>query len=102
MPKPKAEPDKNAPWLPPKYELADTSALQALHRGEANEDQQKRALKWIIEMAAYTYQPSYRNGPDGERDTCFAEGRRFVGLEIVKMLKLHVPTLRRNDELPKA
>lgn len=96
------KPDKHSPWLPPDYELADATALQAIHRGEANADQQKRALKWLIELAAATYQPSYRSGPDGERDTCFAEGRRFVGLEIVKMLKLNVSTLRRNDELSKA
>ena len=90
-----AKADKHAPWLPPARELADISAIQALARGEADLHQQQRAFKWIIEVAAGTYQPSYRS--DSERDTCFAEGRRFVGLELVTMLKLNVSSLRRND-----
>ena len=93
---------EHAAWLPPPYELADVTALQALSRGEADKHQQERALKWIIEQACGTYQMSFRPGPDGERDTVFAEGRRFVGLIIVEKLKLIVANLRRNDEISKA
>jgi hypothetical protein len=32
---------------------------------------------------------SYR--PQSERDTSFAEGKRFVGMQIVKQLKLTTP-----------
>lgn len=46
------------------------------------------ALRWIIETAAGTYDMSFRAGPDGERETTFAEGRRFVGNQIIKQLKL--------------
>lgn len=84
--------------LPPPYETADVSAIQAVVEGRADEHQQRRAMKWIIEMACQTYQPSYRNGPDGERDTVFSEGRRFVGLMIVEKLKLNTNDLRRIDE----
>lgn len=91
------KPDKNSPWLPPPRELADISAIQALSRGEADQHQQQRALKWLIEVCCDTYQPSYRTGPDGDRNTAFAEGRRYVGLELVTMLHLNVSTLRRND-----
>lgn len=94
-----AKPDKHAPWLPPPYELADITALQALERGDADHHLQQRALKWILEQAAGTYQMSYRGGQEGERDTAFAEGRRFVGLQIVKMLRLNASKLRRNDEI---
>lgn len=84
-----------APWLPAEWEAADVSALQALLRGEATPDQQKRALDWIINSAAGTYELSYRpGGEDGERDTCFAEGRRFVGSQIVKALKISLYALR--------
>lgn len=76
-------------WKPPHYEIADISAMQALARGDANPDQQERALRWIIEAAAGAYDMSYRPGLEGERDTVFAEGRRFVGLAIVKLLKLN-------------
>ena len=88
--------NKLSAWSPSDYELSDATAIQALVRGEANPDQQIAAIKWIVEKVALTYEVSYR--PDSERDTCFAEGRRFVGLQIVKMTKLNVSTLRRNDE----
>ena len=77
------------PWHPPAYEDYDVRALQALAAGNASDRQQQRALQWIIEAAAGTYDMSYRpGGEDGRRDTDFAEGRRFVGLQIVKLLKL--------------
>ena len=93
--------EENAPWLPVPYDLADAGSLQALARGDASPDAQKRALKWIIEKAAATYEPSYRPGEEGERDSAFAEGRRHVGLNIVKLLKLNLQAMRNDNELPK-
>lgn len=86
---------QHAPWLPVPYDLAHVSSLQALERGEASPDQQRRALAWLINNACATYDLSYRPGLEGERDTSFAEGRRFVGLQIVKMLRLNLAKLRR-------
>lgn len=89
----------HAPWRPPAYEDADVAALQALAGGRASAEQQRLALKWVIEVAAATYDMSYRpGGPEGERDTVLAEGRRFVGNQIVKMLKLKVGQLPRRNE----
>lgn len=88
--------EENAPWLPVPYDLADAGSLQALGRGDASPDAQQRALRWIIEKAAGTYEPSYRPGGEGERDTAFAEGRRHVGLQIVKLLKLNLQAMRNN------
>ena len=80
----------------PVCEPADAAAIQALSRGNANSDQQKRALGWIIERAAGTYATSYRaGGPEAERATSFAEGKRFVGNLIVGVLKLKLGELRR-------
>lgn len=90
MAKPKPDLEDHAPWKPPRYELAVASAFQALARGDADKSQQQRALKWLIEDLAGTYDFSYRPGPNGERDTTLAEGRRFVGLQVVKLLKLNV------------
>lgn len=74
---------------PAEYEEADIYAIRALAAGNANESQQKRALDWIIHRAAGTYDLSYRpGGPEGDRETVFAEGRRFVGSQIVKLTKL--------------
>lgn len=88
--------DEHAPWKPAPWELADASALQALMRGDANKDQQERALRWVIESACGTYDMSYRPG-DSSRDTDFAEGRRFVGLQIVKLVKMNLSELRRKE-----
>jgi hypothetical protein len=86
-----------ASWLPPKWELADAGALQAMARGEADAAAQQRALKWIVEAACGTYDLSFRPAPDGERATSFAEGRRFVGLEIVKLTKLNLASFRQKE-----
>lgn len=73
------------PFTPAHYETPDFIALQALQRGTADPEQQKRALDWIIVHACGTYDLEYRTE---QRDHAFASGRRFVGLQIVKMLKL--------------
>ena len=82
------------PFIPPPYELADATALQALERGDAEPYQQQRALKWLIEHAAGTYEFQYY---PNDRDTSFALGRAFVGQQIVKLLRLNTSQLRRND-----
>lgn len=73
---------------------ADTMAIKALFAGNASEGQQKRALKWIIEQACGTYDLSFRPGADGERETAFAEGKRHVGLQLVKHINGPVPTTK--------
>ena len=81
---------------PPTCEPADAGAIQAMARGTATGEQQKRALAWIIERAAATYETSYRKGgPEGDRETVFAEGRRFVGNLIVGVVKLKLGQPRR-------
>ena len=91
-----------SPWMPPAYEIADASAFQALVRGDADKDQQQRAVRWLVHQGCGTYDMSYRPGPGGERDTAFAEGRRFVGLQVVKLLNLNIAKLRRSEPLADA
>lgn len=75
------------PWVPAPYEDEDIRAIRALAAGNASDTQQKRALDWIINSAAGYYDLSFRPGPDGARATDFAEGKRFVGSQIVKLTK---------------
>lgn len=84
-------------FIPPKYEAADATAIQQLERGEASPEMQKRALKWIINEVCRTYDQSYRPGLEGARETDFAEGKRYVGLHIVTMLKVDPSKLRREE-----
>jgi hypothetical protein len=87
------------PWSPVPYEAIDAAAIQALLIGEATAEQQKHAIKWIVEAACGTYDQSFYPGADeGRRNTDFAEGRRFVGNTIVKMTRVNVSSLRRKEE----
>lgn len=84
-----------APWKPFQWQPPEVAAIQALNRGDATADQQKRALEYIINDLAGTYDLSYRPGSEeGRRDTDFAEGKRFVGSQIVKALKLNLAAIR--------
>lgn len=87
-----AELPKAEPWKPAHWENADAGAIQALMRGEAEPHQQQRALTYIIEKLCGTYDMSYR--PSGDRDTCFAEGKRFVGNRIVFLTKVNLSALK--------
>jgi hypothetical protein len=75
---PKAE-----PWKPSDYNVADVAAVQAVAYGRATEDQQRHAFKYMVEMLCGTYDLSYRSA--NPYDTSFAEGKRFVGLQLVKL-----------------
>jgi hypothetical protein len=89
---------EHAPWRPVHYELADADALQALMRGDADAGKQQRALNFIINNIAAAYDEPYRPGAEeGSRDTTFALGRAYVGRQIVKLLKLNLSALRRDN-----
>ena len=75
-------------FIPPAYTIADAYAIKALADGTAEPEQQKRALEWIVEHAACKDELSFRPVDDGGRNTAFGEGRRFVGLQIVKLLRM--------------
>jgi hypothetical protein len=70
------------------YEIEDVGAIKALARGDASPEQQRRAMNWIINKAAMTYQDTYAP-PDSD----FFQGRRSVGLQIVKLVNMPVDAL---------
>lgn len=82
---------EHPPWAPPSYDPGVVAAIQALERGSANPHQQKLAIAWIINKCCNTYDLSYRPGRQGETD--FAEGRRFVGLQLVRTINLKLGTV---------
>ena len=86
--------------MPVKYVKADVAALQAMRCGEANADQQQRAMEFILDAICDRNGMSFRpGGAEGARETDFAEGRRFVGNQIVKLTKL--PLSKIKEEKPK-
>lgn len=82
------------PWQPVKYSKADVTAVQSLLRDDADAGMRKRGMDFIIENICGTYDMSFRPGPDGTRETDIAEGKRHVGNQIVKFLKLNVSQLK--------
>ena len=77
------------------WELPDAEAFQALRRGDCPPHLQQRAVEWLI-RAAGTHDLSFRPGVDGDRLTAFAEGKRFVGMQVIKLINLNL------DEIEKA
>lgn len=76
------------------YEDDDVYAIKALNRGVASEAQQQRALHWLVQQACGTDELSYWPGVDGDRSTAFCEGRRFVGIQILKLVHLNMELLK--------
>ena len=79
------------PWMPPEWDISDAHALQALALGEANKDQQQRAINWIINKAAGAYDLEYRTDP---HDHAFASGLRACGLRIISLIKIDLAVFK--------
>lgn len=65
------------------------AAIKALGKGTARPDQQIAAIQYIIETMSGAYNLSFR--PDilgGSRETDFSEGRRYVGLQLRRVITL--------------
>jgi hypothetical protein len=90
-----AKPKGSAPWMPTNYDIADTAALQAMKRGEATPDQQVRAMEFILAAVCDRHGMSYR--PDNQFDTAFAEGKRWVANQIVKICSMPLSQLRKDN-----
>jgi len=85
-----------APAAPPKsvlgsipYGKGELNAMYALSVGEASPEQQVKCWAWIIGALCRFHDVSFRPGADGDRDTAFAEGRRFVAAEMIKMTRVN-------------
>lgn len=83
-------------WAPAGWTAPDAYAVQAVARGEASPDQQKRAFDWIINRAAMTYEEAF--WPDNARVTDYVLGRRSVGMQVVKLMKLTPDAITKGDK----
>ncbi len=83
--------------MPVNYVKADAAALQAMKRGEATPDQQVRAMEFILGPVCERNGMSFRpGGLEGDRETAFAEGKRFAANQIVKIV--NTPLSKIKDE----
>jgi|GEM_PF-5718704 len=86
MPKPNPRSPDRRPWHPAKYSVDIVYAVQKLARGQASEVQQKMALDFIIHGLCGTYDATYFS--DSPRDSDFAQAKRHVGLQLVKLVNM--------------
>ena len=92
----KSQPDR--PWQMPQIEDADIFALQAMATGTANAGQQQRAYGYVVRALCETDRMSFwPGGEDGKRATDFAEGKRWVGVQLRRIEKLRP---QHKDEAP--
>lgn len=85
---------KRQPWHPVDWAPPDAAALKALERGDAEPEQQKRALAWILSATQIRDEVFV---PDNARVTDYLLGRRSIGLQIAALLKW-VPRRDRGEE----
>lgn len=75
------------PVAPAPIDDQEAMAIKAIQMGVANAGQQQMALKAIVQKMAGTYDVSFRpGGAEGSRLTDFAEGKRWVGQQILNAL----------------
>ena len=77
----------NRAFMPAEYSISEAYAVRAVAEGIATPEQQKKAMKWIIENASHACDLSY--GYADKDDTNFAEGSRWVGLQLIKLINLN-------------
>ena len=92
------------PWCPiqlkPGFKKAHAALTQRFFRGELDKEGQQQFARFLVEDLCDTYDLSYR--PDSDRNTAFAEGKRFVGMMLRKLLhpaltpEPKIPTLRQS------
>ncbi len=86
-------------WLPAEYTVQQARAIKAVAQGNASDREQRLAMDWLVTQACGTYEQSFRSdGEGGDRETTFAEGRRFVGLQLVKLANMDERVLTAMDK----
>lgn len=94
---------KKDPWMPPDYDEDAIFAVRALISGVANEGQQKLAWSYIMYVCGTSDEwadLSWRPGDAGDRSTSFAEGKRFVGLMLRKLLRPELTPNGQKEDTP--
>jgi hypothetical protein len=78
---------------------ADVASIKMVAAGEATPDQQRRAIEAIIGRIACADEQSWRaDDHGGARETDFSEGKRFVGLQLRKLIATSLDILTGDDK----
>lgn len=95
---------KSLPWIPPDHTDEVVMAIRAFEAGNANAGQQQTAWRYLMYLtrASGEFQDlSFRpGGAEGRRATDFAEGMRFVGMMLRKLLRPEFTPQPKTPALP--
>lgn len=68
------------PWHPAVWDADDVQGVKRMA------EQHPKAMRFVIEQVCGTYDETYF--PDSERNSAYAQGKRKVGMELVKFINL--------------
>ena len=77
------------PWDRTAVDEFAAGSIKALFRGDATEHQQKKVAEFILTEICGIGDLQYY--PDSVRDSDFAQGKRFVGMELVRVKNMAMP-----------
>lgn len=80
--------NQSPPWEPTPVEPFEIAAIQALSRGEASQSHQLNIVRWL-ERSTGVSELEFRAA--GERESNFAAGKRFIGLQFFSLVKARMP-----------
>lgn len=83
------------PFLPAEYTSAEYTSIHAVANGTADAEQQKRAMKAILEKACDVHGLGWH--PDSAHAASFVAGRRFAGLQIAKGINVNPAVFRKEE-----
>lgn len=96
---------KKDPWAPPDLTDDVIWAMRAFSKGTAGEGQQRIVWNYLMYLTGTGDQfadLSFRPGPEGVTATAFAEGKRFVGLQLRKPLHPALTPKSKTDAAPES
>lgn len=73
-------------WFECEYGPVHVAAAKALMIGEARADQQIEFMKWLVNSACQYNEVAWE--AESERASSFEAGRRYVGVQIVKLTQI--------------
>ena len=72
-------------------------AVRAVSQGRASESQQIQAMRFIVERVGWAYDATFY--PSSPRLSEFAQGRRWVGMELLRIIN-ETPKRRNSADAP--
>jgi len=95
---------KEKPYHPVDWDENIVMAFRSFVSGTANDGQQKivwEYLQYLTGTGEYADLSFRSGGQDADRETAFAEGKRFVGLQLMKLLHPVILEAIERQRMPK-